>query len=99
MLDTLKQRLRVLTTRLERYKISLRRKQDNRLFSRNEKQFYNKIREPEKVAQEKLPLETEVREFWENIWSREVSHNHQAEWMRSEEERVKQNEKMEDHKQ
>jgi hypothetical protein len=41
-LDKQEQTLSVLRTRLSRYIKSYKRKQDNRLFQINEKQFYNK---------------------------------------------------------
>ncbi|KAL0883753.1 hypothetical protein ABMA27_015858 [Loxostege sticticalis] len=81
-LDTLKQKLAIKSHRLNRYKKSQSRKQNNKLFSTNEKQFYRQFKQNTNVDQP--PTAESLEEFWGNIWSNSVEHNQNAEWISNE---------------
>ena len=81
-IDTLKQKLCVMTGRLRRYKVSNKRRNDARMFNRNEKLFYRKLKEPKANHEEDaIPEKQKIREFWEEIWTNEDEHDDNAVWI------------------
>ncbi|XP_064292512.1 uncharacterized protein LOC135310067 [Plodia interpunctella] len=87
-LDTLKQKLALKSKRLARYNKSLKRKNDNKLFTTNEKNFYRKL-QAENNSQDnngstEIPSTEELENFWAGIWETESQHK-EAEWMIKEE--------------
>lgn len=84
ILDTKKQQLQAQAKRLKRYKKSHQRKQENKLFNTNEKRFYRSLETTEQQINNP-PSITEVKNFWENIWSQAVEHNREAQWITEEE--------------
>ena len=89
-LDTLKQKLGVLNSRLTRYLKCTLRKTQNQQFTNNEKQFYRKIKNTnlhdntQPTSEASLPPAGELRDFWANIWERPIQHDTEAEWVTSE---------------
>ncbi|KAL0870860.1 hypothetical protein ABMA27_004702 [Loxostege sticticalis] len=68
-LDTLKQKLTVITSRLNRYQACTLRKTQNTQFQNNEKGFY--------------PTD-ELQTFWAKIWEVPKNHNEEADWIAAE---------------
>lgn len=81
-LDTLKQKLAVKCHRLARYNKAQSRKDNNKLFSFNEKQFYRKLKGKTEVHQP--PSSESFQNYWENIWTHSIKHNKDAEWINNE---------------
>lgn len=54
-LDTMKQKLSVFSSRLRRYKLSNKRKTDNCLFSKSEKNFYRAMRQTKSLTSPSYP--------------------------------------------
>ncbi|XP_026737509.1 uncharacterized protein LOC113500810 [Trichoplusia ni] len=88
-LDTLKQKLALKVHRLKRYKKAQQRKNDNIVFSNNEKMFYRNLLKPqaETISQSNLELPTKesLETFWSRIWEEQVQYNENAEWINEEE--------------
>ncbi|KAL0812006.1 hypothetical protein ABMA28_009402 [Loxostege sticticalis] len=89
-LDTLKQKLSLKVQRLKRYKKALHRKEDNKLFNRNEKMFYrnlhsNDFSNKEEVGERELPTRESLQNYWTSIWKKHVEFNYQADWIKEEE--------------
>ncbi|KAJ0173906.1 hypothetical protein K1T71_010052 [Dendrolimus kikuchii] len=87
VLDTLKQKLSVVTGRLQRYKDCSLRKQQNTQFNLNEKLFYRNIRNTTTNTQENC-FNSDVHDsitpealknFWAGIWEKPIQHNIEAE--------------------
>jgi len=87
-LDKQEQTLSVLRTRLSRYIKSNKRKQDNRLFQINEKQFYNQLQQDTKVKGNSYPTREQRKEFWKNLWTDRQQYNESADWIQKEIDRV-----------
>lgn len=87
LLDTLKQKLAVYSTRLKRYKESNERRKQNSLFNKNEKLFYKRINTGEEINIIP-PTKEELTKFWKDLWSREKKHNEKAQWIQTEKENI-----------
>ncbi|XP_055527374.1 uncharacterized protein LOC129719989 [Wyeomyia smithii] len=86
ILDTHVQRLSALAKRMRRYGECSRRKKENRMFSTNEREFYNHIRNDKPDYSEGLPEIGEVTQFWANLWENPAQHNDSGMWLVGEEE-------------
>ncbi|KAL0818663.1 hypothetical protein ABMA28_008015 [Loxostege sticticalis] len=86
VLDTLKQKLSLKAHRLARYLKALNRKNDNRLFSNNEKGFYRTLNHNNNSnGNDVLPSEEEVKNYWAGLWEKCQDHNEEAQWVKEEE--------------
>ncbi|KAL0901581.1 hypothetical protein ABMA27_006802 [Loxostege sticticalis] len=86
VLDTLKQKLALKAHRLARYLKALNRKNDNRLFSNNEKGFYRTLNHNNNSnGDDVLPSEEEVKNYWADLWEKCQDHNEEAQWVKEEE--------------
>ncbi|KAK9693254.1 hypothetical protein QE152_g34335 [Popillia japonica] len=92
VLDLIKQRLAVNANRLRRYKVSHKRKTQNRQFSNNQKAFYRNLNPSTTNAEETQATEVlqvkDAMDFWRSIWTKEEQHNENAKWIRQEKDRV-----------
>jgi hypothetical protein len=69
ILDTLKQKLSAKSQRLRQYKEANDRKQQNRLFTTNEKTYYRNFKSERRPdRQDKLPDTQALIAFWASIW-------------------------------
>ncbi|XP_063899231.1 uncharacterized protein LOC135119187 [Helicoverpa armigera] len=88
-LDTLKQKLALKVHRLRRYKKAQERKNDNAMFSNNEKNFYRHLHTTQTDTTTETHTETPTAEqletFWGSIWEQRVQHNDKANWITEEE--------------
>ncbi|XP_054744487.1 uncharacterized protein LOC129248901 [Anastrepha obliqua] len=84
-LDTLKQKLRTLTTRREKYSMSMKRKQHNRMFESNQKLFLRQLKQTTNVErQTRQASMDEFRSYWSagrSIWSKPQKYNTSASWI------------------
>ncbi|XP_064076354.1 uncharacterized protein LOC135194637 [Vanessa tameamea] len=86
-IDTLKQKLSLKSHRLARYRKALNRKQDNKLYSTNEKAFYrslNSYTSNNTNNEEQIPNKDELKNYWTGIWEKRSDHNLQAKWIEEE---------------
>lgn len=82
-LDTLKQKLNALASRLRRYKLTTLRKTQNKTFYTNEKQFYRSLlteNSNRPTQSQEAPTPEALHDFWSNIWSKPVTHNN-SKWI------------------
>ncbi|XP_050679442.1 uncharacterized protein LOC126975555 [Leptidea sinapis] len=86
-LDTLKQKLALKVHRLKRYKKAQERKNDNTMFSTNEKNFYRNLHKlkTDTVNNPNVPTQEQLETFWSGIWEQQVHHNDKADWIIEEE--------------
>ncbi|CAH2107788.1 unnamed protein product [Euphydryas editha] len=88
-LDTLKQKLALKVHRLKRYKKAQQRKNDNIMFSTNEKTFYRNLHQlkidTDTINKPNMPTQTQLETFWSDIWEQQVHHNDKADWIMEEE--------------
>jgi hypothetical protein len=71
ILGTLKQKLSAKSQRLRRYKEANVRKQQNRLFTTNEKTYYRYLKsERQPDCRDKLPDKQVLTNFWASIWGK-----------------------------
>ncbi|CAB3232935.1 unnamed protein product [Arctia plantaginis] len=98
-LDTLKQKLALKVHRLKRYKKAQLRKNDNMLFTLNEKSFYRNLSKPQTATTRPenidIPTQTQLETFWSGIWEEPVQHNDKADWITEEENKWNSIEEME----
>ncbi|KAL0894188.1 hypothetical protein ABMA27_014213 [Loxostege sticticalis] len=100
VLDTLKQKLALKAHRLSRYLKALRRKNDNKLFTMNEKCFYRQLKgsyntDNDSNEQAALPDREDLKNYWADLWEHRKSHNEEAKWIKEEERRWENIEEME----
>ena len=77
----LKQRLQACCTKLKRYDDRVKGYHQNRLFHGNQKKLYSELKGEDN--DQEIPNPEESIEFWNNIWSIEVEHNKEAEWVKN----------------
>ncbi|XP_045492418.1 uncharacterized protein LOC123691877 [Colias croceus] len=98
-LDTLKQKLALKVHRLKRYKKAQQRKNDNKMFATNEKQFYRNLQKPKtgihREDNQNIPTVQQLEDFWAGIWEQQVEHNDKADWISEETEKWSSIEEME----
>jgi hypothetical protein len=89
ILDTLKQKLSAKSQRLRRYKETNEQKQQNRLFTTNEKTYYLNLRSERRLdCQDKLPDKQMLTKFWASIWGNAARHNLKTSSIRNEQKRM-----------
>ncbi|KAL0871314.1 hypothetical protein ABMA27_005059 [Loxostege sticticalis] len=90
-LDTLKQKLSVLSSRLKRYTTCTLRKTQNNQFTNNEKQFYRNMNTTNNSITPRphttAPSPDNMKEFWSAIWENSHEHNQEAEWIQTEQQK------------
>uniref|UniRef100_A0A7N8XHF5 Reverse transcriptase domain-containing protein n=1 Tax=Mastacembelus armatus TaxID=205130 RepID=A0A7N8XHF5_9TELE len=77
-LETAKQRLTALATRLKRYTREIEARRINRMFSTEPSKVYSQWEGSNTRAD---PPRLETERYWKNIWEREASHNTSAQWL------------------
>ena len=77
-LETAKQRLTALATRLKRYSSEVEAKRINRMFSDNPAKVCSQWQGGENTED---PPRAESEQYWKSIWEKEVSHNTNTQWL------------------
>ena len=77
-LETAKQRLSALATRLKRYTKEGEARRINKLFSTEPAKVYSQWQGNNNRSD---PPRAEVEKYWKDIWEREASHNTDAQWL------------------
>ena len=77
-LETAKQRLTALATRLKRYTGEAEARRINMIFSTKPSKVYSQWQGNNTRAD---PLRAETEQYWKSIWEKEASHNTRAQWL------------------
>lgn len=80
VVEQLKQDIIALTAKVKRYSDRIKQFQQNRLFEKDQGRFYENLDQPDRVSVQ--PDAEDAKEFWQNIWSKEQTHNSDAEWLK-----------------
>lgn len=96
VMDTQKQKLKAASQRLRRYKESNLRKDHNKLFCRNQRQFYRSLQtDPmQPNSYNGVPEREDVSRFWSEIWSIPVQHRADSFWIAREQQSLEQIDQM-----
>ncbi|KAL4720164.1 hypothetical protein ACJJTC_008346 [Scirpophaga incertulas] len=96
-LDTLKQKQALKVHRLKRYKKAQKRRNENGLFSTNEKLFYRNLNTTSSdiLNDQTPPSKDELETFWARLWEEQAKHNDTAPWIIKEKEKWRQIDEME----
>lgn len=91
IVDYQKQKLKVLANRLRRYRISYKRRIDNRDFTSNQRNFYRRLNNTDIVntgTTNQFPEPNEIHNLWSGIWGAPTNHKHNSDWLKSETQRM-----------
>lgn len=81
-IDTLKQRLSVYVTRIAKYRLSNRRKNDNIKFNKHQKHFYRSLKTSDSISNDaRVPDMHTVEEFWSRQLSQPGNYVQQNTWI------------------
>ena len=80
VMEELKQRIKAKAANVKRYKNRIEQFRQNRLFKTDQSRLYKELNGEEAV--DLAPEKEEAKRFWSDIWSKEVKHNNDAEWLR-----------------
>ena len=92
VIEELKQRLKAKSYKIKRYESRIEQFRINRMFNQDQKKVYEKLQGKQR-EENVIPDAEESKIFWSNIWSKEVEHQKDAEWLdvlRTEKKNVKQ---------
>ena len=78
--EELKQRLIAKKAKLMRYDQRIEQYEQNRLYRVDQKRFYHEIN-GERTNEAVIPDSDESQKFWSDIWSNEIEHKEDAEWL------------------
>ena len=90
MLETLKQRVKVLAARIKRAAISERFKAENETFRKSPGNWLSEKLGGKTEENEKYPAINEITDFWKQIWGNDTSHKEVSEQWENWEEEFKQ---------
>ncbi|KAI5692888.1 hypothetical protein M8J75_003197 [Diaphorina citri] len=94
--DTVRQTYKAKSARLRRYTELTKRKEQNKDFTRNPKQFFKKLSQNLSESGEGQIEEEEFVTFWERIWSNKKDWNEQNTWLPKVNESLQRVERMQD---
>ena len=81
VLEDAKQRLIALSHRLRRYEKRNEQFRINKQFRSNPQKVYRQFKCQVKTEDEEKINAAEMKKYWQEIWERPVSHNHEAGWL------------------
>lgn len=88
VIDTLKRKLAVFSTLLERYSKCDDRKRQNSEFQNNEKRFYRNMKngtnKDTTLESTFIPNNDQIRTYWSSLWTQSAEYNQDANWLRDE---------------
>ena len=86
--EDLKQNLQTKAQRLRRYTKRSKQYRQNKMFREDAKRFYREL--GKKIIKiQKPPDIGEVKKFWQNILEQEISHHEDAQWIKDQQEELK----------
>ena len=82
VIEELKQRLQAKSAKVKSYEQRIYQYQANRLFQQEQKRVYLQMNGTSSSFSEVRLVSEESQQFWRDIWSKEVVHNENAEWLK-----------------
>ena len=79
--EEIRQKIKAKTGKTIRYQQRISQYQQNRLFRSNERRFYQQLNNECEQHENEVPDAEAARTFWSDIWSKEVQHNNEANWL------------------
>ena len=79
--EEIRQKIKAKTGKITRYQQRVSQYQQNRLFRNNEGRFYQQLNNESEHLENEVPDAETARNFWSDIWSKEVQHNKNANWL------------------
>ena len=79
--EEIRQKIKAKTGKITRYQQRVSQYKQNRLFRNNERRFYQQLNNESEHLENEVPDAETARNFWSDIWSREVQHNKNANWL------------------
>ena len=76
-----KQRITAITSKVRRYQGRADSYRQNRLFEKNQSQFYRELDQEEERCDDDQPMAEESKRFWRNIWSQSADHKKDTKWL------------------
>jgi hypothetical protein len=80
-IEAAKQHLTAISHRLQRYEARNEQFRINKLFQRSPKKVFKEFNKQKPEIPHTSPSREEVKEYWEEIWSKSVQHNEKATWI------------------
>ena len=80
VLEELEQRLQAKSKKIKRYEQRIEQFRINKLFQQDQKKVYQQLNG--KTGNYEKPDAKDSKEFWSNLWDKEVKHNEKAEWLK-----------------
>lgn len=81
--EKLKQQISAKTYRIKRYTKRSNQYYQNKQFTENTGKLYNEMFGKKKVMNG-TPTESEIQQYWRNIWEDDIEHNSTADWIQKE---------------
>ena len=78
VIEELKQRITAIAAKVRRYQERVDSYRQNRLFEKNQRQFYRDLDQEEERCDDDQPVAKESRQFWGNVWSQSADHEKDA---------------------
>ena len=78
--EEIRQKIKAKTGKITRYQQRVSQFQQNRVFGNDEGRFYQQLNNESEHFENKVPDAETERNFWSDIWSKEVQHNKNANW-------------------
>ena len=79
--EELKQRITAKSATVKRYTDRVNQYKQNRLFQSNQARFYDELDRPQRVENIN-PDPAQIKNFWNDIWGKGISHNQDATWIK-----------------
>ena len=76
------QRIKAKAAKIKRYNQRISQFQQNRLFTNNERRFYQLLNNDLRLEESEAPDPEEAKKFWSDIWSIEGEHRKDTEWLK-----------------
>ena len=81
VIEELKQRITAIASKVRWYQGWVDSYRQNRLFEKNQRQFYRELAQEEERCDDDQPVAEQSKEFWENIWSESAYRKKDATWL------------------
>lgn len=80
--EEIKQRIVATTGKIKRFANRIKQFQQNRLFQNNQRRFYQEVNSEGQHQTNEVPEANDAKLFWSSLWSKEVKHSNEAEWLK-----------------
>ena len=80
VVEELKQRITAIAAKVRRYQGQVDSYRQNRLFEKNQRQFYRELDQEEERCDDHQPVAEESKQFWGNKWNQSPDHKKDSKW-------------------